>query len=186
MLPRYTRTHRQHWGGTTWTREDGVSLFTSMTESIMDDIKSQYRSQSEAIKSQSKAMVELMRTTQINQAAQLAQNIKTDARIKALLNALTLSLQTTPPNPATAQNDKPEHGNETQPPPDTHTQISTTSPPRAMDTEHDNNLHTDCVQQPMDTDVLDNTLGPPIHSNNNGDRNDAITIDRSPPRRRQQ
>ena len=128
-------------GGTTWTREDGISLFTSMSESMMGEIKTQ--------------MVELARTTQLNQAVQLAQNIKTDARIESLITALTLSIQHQASNPVTAQqNDSPAHGHGTQPPLATHTQISTTSAPRAMDTEHDNNQHTDSVRRPMDTDVV--------------------------------
>ena len=99
-------------GGTTFIKEDGVSLLTSMTESLMEDFKSQCRSQCEAIKSQNEIMVEMMHNNQVNQAAQIAHNIKSDAliqlnqaaqlahnikpdaRIEMLLTALTMNQPT--------------------------------------------------------------------------------------------
>jgi hypothetical protein len=153
--------------GTTFTREDGQSLFTSLTESFMDEIKSQHAVVMETNKTLIAWMTkqaerdELIRTEQAAQAArerllraeQTEHNRQTDQRFFDMIKAFTAQSIN---DDRQGQSGIPKrHG------PRRHrrTQRQPTNPsdnPNAMDTE-DRSSSQDNQIRPMETDGTDKT-----------------------------
>jgi hypothetical protein len=70
-------------GGTTFTKEDGQSLFTSLTESFISDMKSQ----TEAVLQQNQILMALVASQADMRAEQTAQNANNDDRFERMLAA---------------------------------------------------------------------------------------------------
>jgi hypothetical protein len=104
--------------GTTFTREDGQSLFTSLTESFMEDIKSQ----TEAVMQQNKTLMDMFAQQnelnkqhtareQLYREAQEAHNAKTDDKFAQMMTAFIQqginNRPSTSPSPPTVKKPKP-------------------------------------------------------------------------------
>jgi hypothetical protein len=154
--------------GTTFTREDGQSLFTSLTESFMDEIKSQHAVVMETNKTLIEWMTkqaerdELIRTEQAAQAArerllraeQTVHNRQTDQRFFDMIKAFTA--QSINDDRQSQSGIPKRHG------PRMHrwSQRQPTTPsehPNAMDTEENRSSSEDNQIRPMETDGTDKT-----------------------------
>jgi uncharacterized Zn-finger protein len=172
--------------GTNFTREEGQSLFTSMTNSILSDLKSQSESVTSTLLSMA-ALQATMCTEQVEQnerndarferaqkerhAEQVAQNERTDTRFERMMTAFMQhstkdtrdTLENTATTPATTKETR-ETNLQTPAQPDT--PMPQPHPPNSddMDISHEDNRITDPVQRPMETEdrvtYPDNQSGP--------------------------
>jgi hypothetical protein len=159
--------------GTSFTREEGQSLFTSLTESLMSDIKSQ----TDAVLKQNETLMSLVKSQTDQRAEQLKQNELNETRIAnsqkemherheamtlkndAKHEALTLKNDAKFERMMAAfmQHSAGDHTTVIQPsvaiPSATPKSqlLPTNSSTTAMDTAHENNTTTDPIQRPMDT-----------------------------------
>jgi hypothetical protein len=142
-------------GGTTFTREDGQSLFTSLTESFMSDIKSQ----TDAVLQQNKTIMAMVASQTEMREEQAAQNAKNDDRFERMLtafmqhstndNSATRTTETQSTKKATKHKRKPSSPTPKQ------------SPPSEMDIEHVTYRTTGSSRLPMEIDETTSATGRP-------------------------
>jgi hypothetical protein len=154
--------------GTNFTKEDGLSLFTSLTESFVEDLKSQnaavienHKNMMELMKAQSNREVLQREAQQAENAAiraeQAAQAIKTDERFEQMLQAFmthsTISKEKSKGNDRktkeapqkTTRTRRNRSGSNARP----HNRLRHEE--SQMDTEDNDNQTTDTRHRPMDT-----------------------------------
>jgi hypothetical protein len=157
--------------GTTFTKEDGQSLFTSLTESFMDDMKAQNAAVMETHKNMMKLMQQQSERDQLLRAEQAADNAllraeqakqatRTDERFESMLKAF-MNHSTANTEPTTKEHKSKRHSKsqtsshrhkQTQ-----QTEKATTRIQRSnMDIEHDASPETDPIHRPMETSEPEN------------------------------
>jgi hypothetical protein len=154
--------------GTTFTKEDGVSLFTSLTDSFMTEmvqrnaemmakmLESQKEFGDAQIAKEDRAEAAQLAKEEKNDAAQRAREKKAeekeernDKRFELMLQAFT-NQSISHPVPRSAKKRQQRHQ---EPQPKYYKPTTNT----AMDTEHENNQQTDYNKRPMNTDTVTHT-----------------------------